>query len=201
MSVDQLNLHVSRQDTFINHRLIGTLGMLGSPMLLAEIILFGLLFKTENPNNQIVGLLEIVYLGGWASSAIGLRQLRATGDGRLSKAVFIVQLTGLLLAALFSAQGIINPNPDSNSLLFKIADAAWPLSHLFMLIVGVIVLKAKVWRGWRKVTPILCGLALPAYFAANAAVGREAGSIIFGVSTTFAFMLLGYAVRTAHTAD
>lgn len=201
MSVDQLNLPLSRRGTFVNHRLLGTLGTLGGPMLLAEIIIFGLIYKSQPPNNQIVGLLEIIYLGGWMSSATGLRQLRATGDSVLSEAVFVVQLTGLFLAAIFFAQGIINPNPDPNSLLFKISDAAWPLSHLFMLIVGVLVLKAKVLRGWRMVTPTLCGLALPAYFAVNAAVGRETGGIIFGISTAVAFTLLGYAVRTAHTID
>jgi hypothetical protein len=201
VSVDQINLPLTRRETSINHRLLGTLGMIGSPMLLAEIILFGLIFKAENPNNQIAGLLEIIYLGGWVSSAIGLRQLRVTGDNILGKAVFVIQLTGLSLALIFSAQGIINPNSDPHSLLFRISDAAWPLSHLFMLIVGVLVLKAKVWRGWRRVTPILCGLALPVYFAVNATVGREAGGIIFGVSTTVAFMLLGHAVRTTHTID
>jgi hypothetical protein len=201
MSVNQINLSAGRHDTFINHRLLGTLGMVGGPMLLAEIILFSLVFKTEPPNNQIVGLLEIIYLSGWASSAIGLRQLRAAGDHLISKVVFIIQLTGLLLAAFFSVEGIINPNPDPDSLLFKITDTAWPASHLLMLILGVLVLKAKVWRGWRKMTPILCGLALPAYFAIRPVVNREVGGIIFGVSTAVAFMLLGYAVRAARTID
>jgi hypothetical protein len=199
MSVNQLNLSASRQGTQINHRLLGTLGMLGGPMLLAEMILLGLVFKTETPNNQIVGLLEIIYLAGWASSVIGLRQLGAMGDRLVSKAVFIIQLTGLLLAASFSVEGIINPNPDPNSLLFKITDTAWPASHLFMLIVGILVVKTKAWRGWRRVTPLLCGLALPVYFAIRPILTREVGGIFFGVSTATAFVLLGYAVRRART--
>jgi hypothetical protein len=170
--------------------------MIGAPFLCLEFILVGLALDGSKPLNQLVGVLELIYLGGWLASAAGLRQLRVTGEGAVGRVIFIIQRIGLTLAALFTIQGIVQTNPDTNSVFFKVTDAAWPLSHLFMLVVGAFVLKARVWRGWRKVTPILCGLALPALFAANAIFGSKVGGVVFGLSTTATFMLLGYAVRT-----
>jgi hypothetical protein len=144
----------------------------------------------------LVSVLGILYLVGWAASAAGMRQLRATGDNLAGKIIFVIQMTGLLLAFSFNVQEIVNPNPDPDSLLFRVTDMAWPASHVFMLVLGFFVLAAGVWRGWRSVTPFLCGLALPAFFAVKALAGFELGGIVFGISTAIAFTLLGYAVRT-----
>ena len=193
MAVEQINLPMSRQNTFMSARLLGTIGMLASPMLMVE----GWLYTSgygDSPNLRFIPLLGIIYLTGWACSLTGMRQLRATGNGALSKAVFIIQLAGLFLAFLFNVQEISGSTPDT--LIYRITDMAWPVSHVFMLVVGVLVLKAKVWRGWRSVTTFLCGLALPAFFAASTVIERGLASVIFGISTVAAFMALGYAVRT-----
>lgn len=198
MSVNQISLRRGNsQEIRVNHRLLGTLAMIGAPFLCLEFILVGLALDGSQPPNRIVGVLELLYLGGWLASAVGLRQLRATGDSLWGRVIFIIQLAGLMLAALFTIQGIVQTNPDTNSIFFKLTDAAWPLSHLFMLIVGAFVLKAKVWRGWRRVTPILCGLMLPALFAANAVFGSKVGGFVFGLGTAATFMALGYSVRTS----
>lgn len=197
MSVNQMSINAQSQRLSGNHRLLGTLGMIGAPFLCLEFILVGLTLDGSKPLNQLVGALELVYLGGWLASAAGLRQLRVTGEGAAARVIFIIQRIGLTLAALFTIQGIVQTNPDTTSIFFKVTDAAWPLSHLFMLVVGAFVLKAGVWRGWRRFTPIWCGLALPALFATNALFGSKAGGIVFGLGTTAAFMSLGYAVRTS----
>ncbi len=192
MAVEQMNLPLSKQSTFLSARFLGTLGMIASPMLFVEGMLYTYGYG-DSPNSRFIPLLGIIYLTGWACSLTGMRQLRATGHGTLCKAVFILQLVGLSLAFLFNVQEMVGANPDS--LFFRITDIAWPASHVFMLAVGVLVLKAKVWRGWRSVTPLLCGLALPAFFAASAVVGRGVAGFLFGMLTAVAFMLLGYAVR------
>ena len=83
------------------------------------------------------------------------------------------------------------------SIFFRITDVAWPLSHMFMLVVGIFVLKAGVSRGWRKLPPFLCGLALPVTFAIGAVGGISAGGVLFGVMTAAGFMSMGYAVCTS----
>ncbi len=193
MAVEQMNLPMNRQGAFLSARFLGTLGMITSPMLFVEGMLYTFGYG-GSPNARFIPLLGIIYLTGWACSLTGMRQLRATGHGTLPTAVFILQFLGLSLAFLFNVQEMTGANPDS--LFFRITDIAWPASHVFMLVVGVLVLKARVWRGWRSVTPLLCGLALPAFFAAGAVVGKGVAGFLFGSLTAAAFMLLGYTVRT-----
>jgi hypothetical protein len=103
-------------------------------------------------------------------------------------------LIGLLLAGLWALQEIIHLNYIDGGAVFNICDAAWPLSHLFMLVIGVFVLRAGIWRGWRRFPPFVCGLALPAFIAASAFGVKEVGIILFSVMTTIGFLILGYAV-------
>lgn len=192
MAVEQMTLPLSKQGAFQSARFLGTLAMIASPMLFVEGMLYTFGYG-DSPSARFIPLLGIIYLTGWACSLTAMRQLRATGDGTLPKAIFILQIVGLFMAFLFNVQEMMGSNPDS--LFFRITDIAWPASHVFMLVLGVLVLKAKVWRGWRSVAPFLCGLALPAFFAAGAIVGREVAGFLFGILTAAAFMLLGYAVR------
>jgi hypothetical protein len=193
MAVEQVNLPFSKQGAFVSTRFLGTLGMIASPMLFTE----GMLYTFghgEGASARIIPLLGIIYLAGWACSLASMRRLRATGHGTFAKALFTIQLTGLLLALLFNVQEMIRASQDT--LVYRITDIAWPASHVLMLVTGLMVLKSKLWRGWRTVAPFLCGLALPAFFAASAVVGREIAGPLFGILTMVAFMLLGYAVRT-----
>ncbi|HKQ52293.1 MAG TPA: hypothetical protein VJT74_08000 [Pyrinomonadaceae bacterium] len=178
------------QNSYLTPRLLGTVGMVCAPMLFVSGFLYALGDGTAALAASALGML---YLVGWAASAAGMRQLRVAG--RLSGAVFAVQLVGLSLALVFNVLEMAGANPDT--LFFRVTDMAWPVSHLFMLVVGALVLTARVWRGWRSWTPWLCGLALPVFFGARPLLGGEVGGFIFGVLTAIAFTLLGYAVRTS----
>jgi hypothetical protein len=193
MSTNDLVMPAPRKDVLVTNRLLGTLGMLASPMMLAEMLTFG--FK-QHGSNQVIGVLGVIYTGGWICSAVGMRRSRVTGDGALSKGVFVLQLFGLLLAFLWSLQEIISSGIDTSGVFYRVTDAAWPLSHLLMLVIGILNLRAGVWEGWRRFAPLLVGLALPAAIAA-AVVGGEAGmGITFAAMTTAGFFALGYSVRT-----
>jgi hypothetical protein len=78
---------------------------------------------------------------------------------------------------------------------------AYPFSHVLMIIVGIAVWRAGIWRGWRIVPAFLCGLALPLFFAGSALVGRENSGWIFIGGVTLGFFLLGYAVRTTRMVN
>ncbi len=173
-------------------RLLGTLGMIGSPMLLLESILYGFQRHESGP---LVGVLSFVYIVGWLCSIIGLSTLNATGTSRLGRAVLGVQLVGLTLAAAWAIFCII-PISDKDSIFYQVTDAAWPLSHVFMIVVGIAALLAKQLPGWQRFVPLLCGLALPVGVLGGAIGGGLMADITFSVATALAFFLLGYAVRT-----
>jgi hypothetical protein len=177
----------------MNLRLLGTMGMVGALMLLGEGLLRGSHARSAGP---LVGTLELLYLGGWMCSLVGMGHSRATGQSRSGRAVLVIQAIGLCLAALFTIWEALSAGRVTGSLLYELVNVAWPFSHLFMIALGIATLRAKVWRGWRRFTPLLCGLALPISLLAGA-VGIGGGIAgPFAILTAAAFLLLGYAVAT-----
>jgi hypothetical protein len=176
----------------MNTRVLGTLGMIGSPMLTMGSLLYGF---GDVPDSPITATLNLLFLGGWACSLLGLLALDATGQRRPGKAVLVVLFVGLALAAVFELLHIVTPNPNDESILFQVTDAAWPLSVTFMIVVGFAVLRTGRLAEWRRFTPLLCGLTLLIFFAVSAIIGGIAGQVVGGIWFTVAWMLLGYAVR------
>jgi len=193
MSINEMVLPAPRKGLLVTERLLGTLGMLASPMMLVEMLFFG--FR-QHGSNRVIGLLGVIYTVGWFCSALGMRRSRATGDTALSKGVFVLQLVGLVLAFFWSLQELIHTGVDKSGLFYGVTDAAWPLSHLFMLVIGILTVRAGVWEGWRRFAPLLVGLALPAAIAAASVFGMAEMGITFAVMTTAGFFALGYSVRT-----
>jgi hypothetical protein len=164
---------------------LGIVGMIGAPAMLVS----SLFARPFSPAENALGL---VYLTGFVASVIGLRRARVTGKGNTGLVVFMVQMIGL---ALSFSQNTMDLVGHRQSQLYAIANAAWPVSHVFMLVVGILAFRARVRSGWCSFTPFGCGLALPLAFAVGAAVGHTAMRVTFGILTMLSFMLLGNCVR------
>jgi hypothetical protein len=121
--------------------------------------------------------------------------VEGNGKGLCATFLLVVQIAGFSLAACQNILQILG-RANRNNKLFQIADMAWPFSHILMLVIGVATVLAGVWKGWRKFTPLFCGLALPLAVAAGGLLGGEALEVTFGVLTAASFLLLGYAIRT-----
>jgi len=172
----------------MNNRTLGTIAMICTPALLVEALVTG---GEENP--LVIGLASLVFMAGWICSNTVMRRTQAAGTGRWGRTVLLIQLVGLVLACLFGffeATGLLG----RDDLAFNVMDAAWPLSMLWMLVVGITVVVAKRMSGWRRFVPLLCGLWLPLGIPAQIVLGEQTGSIMFGVSAVL-WVLLGYAVR------
>ena len=175
---------------------LGILGMIGAPMMSMD-WLYRLTTNTPGfQNDPVIGTLGIFYIVGWMCTAIGMRRLRVTGDGAGSAGVFAVQIIGLFLALVFTVLEATKLSPPKESLLFQITDAAWPLSHVFMLVVGSMTVAAKVWHGWKACIPFIPPAGLLIFLIGMAMGQREAFLWTFPVFTTLGFLLLGNAVRT-----
>jgi len=101
---------------------------------------------------------------------------------------------GLALAASQQLLDLAALPALSDTTFYRIADAAWPLSVLFMLVVGGVTAARREWAGWQRWTPLLCGFAVPILMTAMALGNIKALGLAFGVYTTAAWWLLGYAV-------
>jgi hypothetical protein len=162
--------------------------MICAPALLIE----GLLLRGEE-DALITGIASMVFMAGWICSNIGMWRMRATGTGRWSRAVLLVQFVGLVLAFLFGffeATGLLG----ENNIVFIVTDIAWPLSMVWMLVVGVTVLVAKWLPGWKRFVPILCPLWLPIAIVGSFAFGEAAGIAGVGFAAVL-WALLGYIIR------
>ncbi|MDP8923949.1 MAG: hypothetical protein M3O34_13845 [Chloroflexota bacterium] len=172
----------------MSNRTLGTVAMLCAPALLIEQLL---LRGEENP--LITGIASMVFMAGWICSNTGMRRLRAAGASTWGRTVLLIQLVGLVLAflfGLFEATGLL----DRENIIYNITDAAWPLSMLWMLVVGITVLLAKRLPGWKRFIPVLCPLWLPVAIAGSAAFGDLGGLIGIGLAAIL-WTLLGYTVR------
>jgi len=177
------------------HRILGALGMLGSPVFLVQWLF--LATPDGRPAETPLGTyMDLAYLAGWMCSTVAIRAMRATGRRRGAAVLFALQVVGLLLAAGQEIQDLMQRRPFGDA-FYGVTDFSWPLSHLLMIAVGVAVLRANVWTGWRRWAPLACGMALPIGLASGAAFGQPALMATFGIGTAAAFFALGLAVWSA----
>jgi hypothetical protein len=181
-------------------RLLGLIGMLGAPGMLVDA---SIRYASGDTGEGVIASSSIVglfYILGWTASMIGFRQLRLAGNGVIARIVFWLQMAGLTLAAGQQIMELIKTPTLLHSRFFGICDAAWPLSHLFMLVIGGMVLSSGRIRGFARFAPLGCGLALPAT-AALAPLNHYLFVFGFGVATTVCFGVVALTVyRTGSAA-
>jgi hypothetical protein len=195
MSVNEMNLPVRPRSLAVGNCLLGLLGMIGAPMML----IFFMFGNTDGSapktlEERLICLTGVFYMGGWICSAVGMRRLRVTGNGLGGKIVFIIQITLLSLALLYSVMEAGGYNFLNGGLLFAIADAGYPFSHLFMNVVGIFVVRAKVWQGLPKFAPFPVGIALPVTLALMALGYVSLAGFFFGTMTTAGLAIIGFKV-------
>lgn len=195
MLANEMELPLNPTRFLIKSRILGALAMFCAPMLLL-FFMFGTIDSSapKTFKDQIISLTGVFYIGGWIAGAVGMRRLRATGDGAGSKIVFIIQIALLSFALLFSVMEVFGYSYENGGLLFAIADAGYPLSHLFMIVVGIYVLRAKVWRGLPRIAPFIVGFALPSFLVLSLVVGTGVGGFGFGLLTATGLGIVGYTV-------
>jgi hypothetical protein len=172
----------------MNNRVLGTLAIICAPALLIERLLL-----RGQENAALTGIASMVFMAGWICSNTGMRRMKATGTGRWGRAVLFLQLVGLVLAfafGFFEATGLLG----RESIVFNLTDAAWPLSMLWMVAVGITVTRAKRLSGWQRFVALLCPFWLLISIVASIAFGDSAGGIVgFGYAAVL-WALLGYFV-------
>ena len=110
---------------------------------------------------------------------------------------------GLILATFFGIFEATQIVPEE-SLLFIVADIFWPLSMLFMIVVGIMAIRANRWAGWQRFVPLICALWLPMSMLLMAVIGGNPALEPFGVYfgfgwTAIAWFVLALIVRSNAT--
>jgi len=171
----------------MNNRTLGIIAMTCAPALLAEELL-----RQGRENAVVTGIAGIVFMAGWICSNAGMRRMQAAGTGKWGRAVLLIQLAGLVLAFMFGffeATGLLG-----GAIIFHVTNAAWPLSMLWMLVVGITVIRARRLSGWQRFVPLLCPFWLLIAILGSMAFGDAVGGFLgFGYAAIL-WGLLGYTV-------
>ncbi len=183
----------------MNVRTLGFITMLCAPAMLIDALRHHMQ-RTPNGADDVLGnLLYTVFAIGWFCAMLGLRQLGATGRGRLGRAVILLPLITIPLAAL---QGPLDiAHFDMKSPIYMVTDLAWPLSMLLTFVVSVAVLFARQLPLLHRFAPLFCGVSLPVGLAYMAFARIEDLPLAeFAWHTAVGWLLLGLILVLARPA-
>lgn len=195
MSAQEISLERPNENLFTSNQILGLAGMILSPMLFIASFFYSSQPDQPSPYPFIASLGGFLYILGAMVSATVLRNLRITGNGKGAAILYFVQMIGLTLAATFDVLTYVAPNLRETTIFF-ITDLAYPFSHLLMIVVGIAIIQAGIWKGWRRIPAFLVGFALPMFFAFSALFGFEKSFYVFPVMVTSGFFMLGLSVFT-----
>lgn len=170
----------------VDAAVLGYAGILGSPMLA-----FGMM-AAEAGHAQLGDGLMLIFLLGWMSSMIALRRTGALGNALWGNVVIGLHLVVLATAISWQATQAYQHDLGKGSLAFQIGDMCWPLAVNGMSLVGIGAIVGRGWQGWRRFTPLACGLCFPLGMAVMSAFGPT-WATLFGVITSYAWSALGLA--------
>jgi hypothetical protein len=179
-------------------RTLGTSALICAPALLIDAIWTA----TMGQSPIVTGICSFFFMLGWLCSNIGMQQMQALGTGLAAKIVLRIQFSGVFLAMFFGLFEATKLVPEE-SLLFTITDLCWPFM-LFMIVVGVMVIRANRWAGWQRFIPLICALWLPVGIVtslpAESIPAFENISMLIGFGwTAVAWTLLALIVRSNAT--
>jgi hypothetical protein len=176
----------------VNNRILGAIGIIGAPaMLIATFI------DPEGTMPVVMGITSMIFMLGSFASHIGLWRIAATGTrwwGRVPLAVQIILVSLAFLFGVFEATGIVG----EENILFTITDISWPLSMVWMLLVGIAALFARRLPMPQRLVPLICGFSFPSTMVITSVMGvalnDTASSLIFFSMLAVFWALLGLVV-------
>jgi len=138
----------------INSRTLSTIAVLTAPFLCIELVYVD---HSTAFTPVATGLLGLIYMIGWMSSVYLLKKLHEHIPG--SQYFFGAQLVFLSLAQVWNLLVIIQY--DTSAPLYSITDVFWPISNVFMVVLGISIIRWNVLQGFAKYATLLVGLWLP----------------------------------------
>ncbi|MBB6096738.1 hypothetical protein HNR42_000150 [Deinobacterium chartae] len=176
----------------MNQKTLGIIALVCSPAMLIE----GLRHNLKPVPNELTdptgALLYAAFSIGWLCSMIGLRRLRAAGDGQAGRYLLDLTLASITLAILQTPMDLLKL-PTSHP-LYLVTDLAWPASMLLTFVVSVAALFARALPGWTRFVPMLCGISVPLTLLLTLLLGRELPGLLMLLHTAVAWALLGWVV-------
>ena len=176
--------------------LLRIIALIGAPFLLIDFYVNGsAVGGADYMHTSWSGVFGLIYMTGWSCSILALIKRNANTKKRIIRTLGVVQLTLLTFANFWNIYEIISPG--ANTLLFNVLDLFWPLSNVFMLVLGIVVWRTSALEGWSKFAPFASGLWLPVSALLNLLVGDpELVMMIAGTYSWLAWSWLGLSTTS-----
>ena len=183
----------------MNTRVLGSLCIVGALAVLAEgFRATGLGSSEAQFGDGFTALAYAIWGIGGICGIAGLIKLDALGTKVTARAMGFLPMIGFAAFVLgdgLRAAGLLTPDATIYSTLAAIG---WITMLAGMLIVGILTVAAKSWRGWRRFVPLLTIVMMPIGFGIGALIGNAAiGGTLFYAS----WILLGSVIATAEPAS
>lgn len=179
----------------MNTRSLGMICMVGSAVILLDALRMFVLGMETNDFDTINLVTGSIWAIGAIAGLIGLIRLNVLGANPVVRALGFIPIIGftlLILANIFQLAGLYTT--DNNTW----AGIGWLVEMAGMVLVGILVVAAKVWRGWQRFVPLLAVVCAPLAFALGSLIHSASLAIIpfYGL-----WVLLGYLVATANSEE
>lgn len=176
----------------INYRTLSTIAVLTAPFLCIELVYVD---HSTSFTPVATGVLGLIYMIGWMSSVYILKGLHEHIPG--SQYFFGAQLVFLTLAQIWNLLVIIQYEPTAPP--YYITDVFWPISNVFMLVLGIAIIKWNVLQGFGKYATLIVGLWLPFSLITIMFAELEVSRWISGIYSLAAWSLLALALSSIET--
>jgi len=141
------------------------------------------------------GVRNFIFMTGWLCSVLGLYKLQAMGNKRRQRIIMILQLAFLFLTEVWCI--IEMSAPTTHSIIFSALNFLFPVAGFFMIVTGIVILRARRLKGWRRYIPLLAGFWFPQTVAIYIfAQNNLTPLVLSGIYSTIVFSLLGFCVAT-----
>ena len=178
----------------MNTRLLGTLSIIASAIMIADgvrLVMTGHQSVSGFRDHDTISIVvQLVSAIGGLCAVIGLIALKATGRNPIFRWLSYLPAVGyaaLIVGFLIGLAGVpITKNP--------IGIFGQLMAQGGMLVLGILVIAAKTWTGWRRFAPLVTVLTIP---LGAVLVGLTGLDGMFIIINAMAMILLGYVVQSS----
>ena len=178
----------------MNTRMLGRLAIIASAVMIANGVRLVVTGHQDIPGflhlDTISIVAQLVSAIGGLCAVIGLIALKATGRNPIFRLLSYLPAVGyaaLIVGFLIGLAGVpITENP--------IGIFGQLMAQGGMLVLGILVIAAKAWTGWRRFAPLVPTVAVP---LGAVLVGLTGLDGVFIIIHAMAMILLGYVVQSS----
>jgi hypothetical protein len=180
----------------MNRRLLGIMMAIGALFVMLNN------FRTTavgiKPFSDSLGSVAYVLWGiGGVCGVIGLIRQNVLGTNALARAVGLLPILGFISFILgdgLKAVGLIHLD---DSLYIILSSIAWISMLAGMLVVSILTIAAKTWKGWQRFVPLVAIVMFPIALGIGQTVNNLYAGAFLGDAP---WILLGYVIATAEVS-